>query len=448
MIGAESSTPLAESLRRLETLQSPYTGIVRSAHELLAAPDDARLVNVGCEIAAGSGLLGASLSHLDGGSGGSHVHAEAARAAALGEAAERYSATYLPEPEFVLASAEELGAEAADPERFALFREDQYAGDGFPFSPFGRSTPVRWVRGVSLTDRRPAYLPVQLVYLSWASLAPGETWIGYSTSSGLACGATFAEAVLSGLLELVERDAFMLTWYNRLSLPRLDWRPDRALVELERRHFAPTRLRYEVVDLSVFLGVPTALGVVHGGPADVAALGVGAGSAATIQEAWRKALAEAFSVRAWARSLRLAEPKRTFRTDFRDVETFSDHILFYACQENARHAAFLDSSEERRDVREVPALEGASATELIGAIAARLGARGIEAYAVDVTSPDVRQAGLSVAKVLAPELCPLDVAYQARFLGGRRLYAAGWELGLRRAPLAPEDVNPYPHPFP
>ena len=44
-----------------------------------------------------------------------------------------------------------------------------------------------------------------------------------STSSGLACHGSLEEASLSGLFELVERDAFMLVWSNRLSLPRLTW---------------------------------------------------------------------------------------------------------------------------------------------------------------------------------------------------------------------------------
>ena len=51
-------------------------------------------------------------------------------------------------------------------------------------------------------------------------------------------------------------------------------------------------------------------------------------------------------------------------------------------------------------------------------------------------------------KVLAPELCALDVLHGARFLGGRRLYHAACDAGLRARPLAEREVNPDPHPFP
>jgi ribosomal protein S12 methylthiotransferase accessory factor len=86
--------------------------------------------------------------------------------------------------------------------------------------------------------------------------------------------------------------------------------------------------------------------------------------------------------------------------------------------------------------------------ELITAVAHRLSVRGVSAYAVDVTTPDVRSAGLRVVHVVAPELCPLDVVEGARFLGGRRMYHAAFEAGLRGRPLDPTELNPDPHPFP
>jgi hypothetical protein len=60
----------------------------------------------------------------------------------------------------------------------------------------------------------------------------------------------------------------------------------------------------------------------------------------------------------------------------------------------------------------------------------------------------VLTAGLRVAHVVVPELCPLDVVESARFLGGRRMYHAAFEAGLVPRPLGPDDLNPDPHPFP
>jgi ribosomal protein S12 methylthiotransferase accessory factor len=438
------STPVAASLRRLRSFVSPLSGVVRSTAETLAAPDEHRLISMGCELADGVPTIGSSLESY---TGSEHPLRDAAEAAAIGEALERYAGSYIPTDRLVIASADELGPRAVEPERFALFSAVQHAELGFPFRPFGRDTVVSWAEGFAIPGGEPVYLPAQLVYMPWRRQGPAETRIGHATSSGLACAATVEEAVLTGLLELVERDAFMLVWHNRLSLPLLDWRGEAHLLRLDGRYFAPTRLSYSAVDLSAFLGVPTVLGVVHGIPGRLGALGVGAASAPTVAVAWRKALAEAFSVQRWVRDQAFEQPER-LGGNAGAIRTFDDHTLYYAGEERARRAAFLDASSERRSTREIAPLEGGNVLELIEGVARRLAERGMAAYAVEVTSPDVRSGGLRVVRVVVPELCPLDVVEGARFLGGRRMYEAAFEAGLVPRRLEPADLNPDPHPFP
>jgi ribosomal protein S12 methylthiotransferase accessory factor len=437
--------PLAESVRRLRTLVSPYTGVIRRAEEVLAAAGEIPLVAVSCETADLAFAAAGPVRRVGSGSARSR---EAALAAALGEAVERYSAAVPPEPDtLVVGSARVLGDNAVDPARFALFGDAQYDDPGFPYRPFTDATEIMWVRGFALPDGGPALLPAQLVYLSDAYGAE-PTRITSSTSNGLACHATLEEAVLSGLLELVERDAFMIVWSNRLSLPRLSWQRDEELRAFEAAYLAPTGLRHTAVDLSCFWGIPTALGVVRSEQTAAGALGLGASAAPTIQEAVWQALDEACRVQAWASELLVALPERTFAPDGSDVRDFDDHVHYYADHRRAEAAAFLDASTEMADVSEVDPLPGELVSELIQAVTRRLGARGSSAYAVDVTAPDIGAAGMAVARVVAPELCPLDADHRARFLGGLRLYEAAAEIGLSSRPLEAASVNPYPHPFP
>jgi ribosomal protein S12 methylthiotransferase accessory factor len=437
-------TAPAAALPRLRTFVSPFTGIVRSVDETLAAPDEHRLVSFTCGLADGERTVGGPVERH---AGSENMLREAAEAASIGEALERYSAAFVPEQRLVVASASRLSG-AVDPARFALFHESQHADPAFPFGRFDRGTVVSWVDGFDLPGGRLAYLPAQLAFFAWRrGRAPGEPQIAYTTSSGLACAPTLEEAVLAGLLEQVERDAVMLTWYDRLSLPLLDWSRDPALVRIDERHFAPTGLRYSAVDLSVFLGVPTVLGVVHGAPGSLAALGVGAAAAATVAVAWWRALAEAFTVQRWVRDQALERPDDVERPQS-EINGFDGHTIFYAHPDRAARAFFLDGSPERRDTRDVPPLRGANVLERIEAVCAELARRGLSAYAVDVTSPDVRSAGFRVARVIAPELCQLDAIERARFLGGSRLYEAAHEAGLVERPLTLADLNPDPHPFP
>jgi ribosomal protein S12 methylthiotransferase accessory factor len=438
-------TPLPESIRRLRTLVSPYTGVIRRVEEVLGAPDEIPLVAISCETADMEFAAAGLVRRVGSGSGRTR---EAALAAALGEAVERYSAAVPPEPDMlVFGSASELGHEAVDPARFALFSREQYDDGGFPYRRFIETTRVTWTRGFALPRGPSALVPAQLVYLSDAYGAE-PVRIASSTSNGLACHATQEEAVLSGLLELVERDAFMIVWSNRLSLPRLSWRRDKDLREFEAAYLGPTGFRYAAVDLSCFWDVPTALGVVRSDEPLMGALGVGASAAPTIQEAVWQALDEACRVQAWASHLLVTEPGRAFAQDGSDIRDFDDHVHYYADPGRARAARFLDACGETRDVAEVEPLVGESVTALIEAVTQRLAVRSSSAYAVDVTAPDIRAAGMSVARVVAPELCPLDADHCTRSLGGRRLYEAAFELGLVSRPLEPATLNPDPHPFP
>jgi ribosomal protein S12 methylthiotransferase accessory factor len=144
----------------------------------------------------------------------------------------------------------------------------------------------------------------------------------------------------------------------------------------------------------------------------------------------------------------LTEPDRAFAEDFADVVSFRDHIALYTRPTIAAAAGFLTASTVRRPVADVERLPGSTPLAQIRAVCRRLAAQDVSAYGVDVTSTDIAAAGLAVAKVLAPELCALDVRHDARFLGGRRLYELPHRLGLSQRDLTWDEINPYPHPFP
>jgi ribosomal protein S12 methylthiotransferase accessory factor len=411
----------------LESLVSPLVGVVRGMQEVLAGPEDVRLATAWCESAFPYALTG----------GGSGVTAQDARAAAIGEAVERYSASVVDPDALVVATARELGQRAVDPAQFALFSDRQYETPGFPYARFDRDTRVAWVEGTSLPDGEPALLPAQLVHLAGHE---DERPICRTTSSGLACHDSVESATLAALLELLERDAFMITWKARLSWPVLDWRGNTRLTDFERSFLRPTGLQWRAVDLSAFWDVPIAAAIVRGGRV----LGVGAAAGVTAERAVTKALDEAARVRTWAQAL------ARFGGDSPaadDVDEFDDHVRFYADPGNAGRVAFLDDSSYRRTVERMPRVRGSTHEEWTEAICRRLARRGVSAYAVDVTSADVREAGLAVIRVIAPKLCALDVEHRARLLGAARLYDEPVRLGMRER-FDELEVNPDPHPFP
>ncbi len=89
------------------------------------------------------------------------------------------------------------------------------------------SSRFAWIQGHSWTKNSPVWLPAQTVSGFSGPIASvhrisSEPFIRPAITNGLASHISRERAVLSGVLELIERDAYIITWLNQLSAPRLD----------------------------------------------------------------------------------------------------------------------------------------------------------------------------------------------------------------------------------
>jgi ribosomal protein S12 methylthiotransferase accessory factor len=120
---------------------------------------------------------------------------------ALGEGYERYCAGVYRESDFTTAAAADLPT-ALSPAEFvrpgAWVAETDADGDERP-----------WVPGESLATGDAVYLPAELVHYP-----PPERRIRPAVTTGLGLGNSTVEALLSGLYEVVERDATTIAWYS------------------------------------------------------------------------------------------------------------------------------------------------------------------------------------------------------------------------------------------
>ena len=339
----------------------------------------------------------------------------------------------------MVATARELGDAAVAPDRFALFSDRQYAEPGLPVPAVCTSdSRIAWVEGRSLPDGGPAFLPAELVYLGRATLGGSEP-IGYSTSSGLACDESDVVATVEGAFEILERDAFMLVWSNRLSLPLLD--------RVGARCSTAPGLGYAAVDLSLDPSDPVrARRRPRPGRDARGARGRRRQRRRRVERAWWKALAEAFSARTAGVKLALLDAGR--RRAARSSLVRRPHPPVRGSPARGEHRRSSTRAPSGSRWTRCRRSRARAREELLAALCGRIGAAGSSAYAVDVTAPDVAELGLTVAKVVAPELCALDTAHSARFLGGRRLYEAASRARARARADRRRRAEPRPAPVP
>ena len=152
--------------------------------------------------------------------GGNALSAEPAQAAALGEAVERSSTCQVSYDDLLIARHCDIADEALDPLAWDLFDPGTRAAAGFPYADPSRQVELSWVWGFSLTQGRPVRIPASRVFSPFRNVTPADSFDG-PIISGYSTNATIEEAIYGALMEVIERDAFMIAWANQLRLPRL-----------------------------------------------------------------------------------------------------------------------------------------------------------------------------------------------------------------------------------
>ena len=135
------------------------------------------------------------------------------------EFVERASAKMRPEDDLLEAGYAEIASDACDPCLFSLS----------PEAAFVPARKIDWVWGYSLTRSQPVLVPANLVFFPYEA-DHNEKTISWTDSNGLASGNNLEEAVLHGILEVVERDAAVISEYNRL--PQAEITPEGFPVEV------------------------------------------------------------------------------------------------------------------------------------------------------------------------------------------------------------------------
>src|SRR3989440_5945243 len=126
-------------------------------------------------------------------------------------------------------------------------------------APFDRSAKIEWSPVWSLRDKRFKYLPTSLLYFFYTG--PGHT---DADSNGCAAGNTLEEAIVQGFLELVERDAYAIWWYNRSQRAEVDLSQfNDSYVRDLHTQLAEAGRKLWVLDVTSDLGIPAYVAILH-----------------------------------------------------------------------------------------------------------------------------------------------------------------------------------------
>ena len=250
-------SPLTGVVSRLERIEAdlPLNTNYYATHNF-SAP--AKTVN---ELRAG----------LSGGSFGKGSTAEQGEASALMEAIERYSGIFQGDEIRVTRRFTDFpSGDAILPNDVLLFSDAQYVQD----QAVDDTTRTRRHRrrlhsidrprsngrrsGLCATNASNIFRPASCIF---STGAPARS---NADSNGCAAGNTLEEAIVQGFLELVERDAYAIWWYNRLQRPEVDLSQfDDSYIRDLQTQLAETGRRLWVLDVTSDLGIPSFVAILH-----------------------------------------------------------------------------------------------------------------------------------------------------------------------------------------
>jgi ribosomal protein S12 methylthiotransferase accessory factor len=345
-----------------------------------------------------------------------------------------------------------LGDSAVDPRLFILHHPDQHDEPGFRFERYSPDTPYNWVWAYSFRRDSPVLIPEQLAYyaLGPESAASSPRFV-YETSNGCALGGTIGEAVLHGLFEVIERDAFLASWYSRRPVPRVDTSGvDDPLIRSLIARFRAHELQVELLDIRAGLPTPAfAVSIVNRTWEDRPALALAAGSHLDPVRALQGALVEAaaaFAKRDPAKAAIRPERGRELLAHPDRVLMMEDHSDQCWPIEAVSSRDFLRSQAPDLDWRESFGAAGDRPISVPDELARLVGEVleiASDVLVVDQSFEPFRTSGLKCVKVLAPGLLPMTFGNQNRRISDERLLAMAPDARVDRRALAL-----LPHPFP
>jgi ribosomal protein S12 methylthiotransferase accessory factor len=346
-----------------------------------------------------------------------------------------------------------LANQALNPIKVGVHSKEQYELSGFPFKPFDPDRPIDWVWGYSFLQERPILVPKLLAYYS---LGCGDDGFVYETSNGCALGGSLEEAIFYGILEVVERDSFLMTWYAQLPIPRLDLcsANDQELQLMVDRLRAVAGYDLYLFNSTMENGIPSVWALAKNRKDKGMNLICAAGAHLDPIRAVKSAIHELAGM-----MLTLDKKFEANREKYELmlnvpflVQQMEDHSMLYSLPQAQERLQFL--LDENRPLRTFDEefkwkSRHADLTDDLKDILHVFRRLNLEVIVVDQTTPEIMRNGLHCVKVLIPGMLPMTFGHHlTRVTGLERVLRVPVELGYAKQPLTLEQLNPHPHPFP
>jgi ribosomal protein S12 methylthiotransferase accessory factor len=372
---------------------------------------------------------------------GSGLTPAEAEISTLMESVERYSCMVIDYSRLIWSTHNNVKKTALNPIDLVLYPNECYDKKGFKFSRFSPDSNIPWIEGYELLSGKIVLVPADFVYYP----AFREKPLVSETSNGAAAHTDTVQAILNGLFEVIERDAFLVMWMNRLSMPILDIQSLPFGFNESLKLINEWGMRVKLVNLTNDTNIPTVMAACYNLSRDkYPALVVGTGSHIEPELAIKKALFEMeFQLINY-----LQEPPKRKILSANQISASYEHPVFYLNPKMRKYWDFMIKSKKKSILPRRGYSLNEGKKESLMRIVRLLNNKNHRTIFVDVTPSDIRNLGLKVVKVLVTGLQPLYFRDRIR-PNFERLCSVPSSLGYKTKRVERiSQLNSAPHPLP
>lgn len=357
-------------------------------------------------------------------SGFSFESREEALIKCLAEAVERLASTSYKKCYLIRSSYNNLVVNALDPSLFSNNSDD-------------RQKKLYWIKGFDLFRNEEIQMPAQTTFFNYK--LSGEPHLTELISTGAAAGFGIENAILSGLYEVIERDAFMLNYllksYRfRVKTSCLQGRVQRVKDDVERYN-----LEWCLFDITNDFEIPTMMSLLIDRTGLGPLISVGLKTSLNVEEAVIGSVQESIHSRFWIKSELI---KRNFKVPVikqQEIKSLLQRGLYWAGQRTLDSLSFLlDAKERNIDY----SYKNYSREEQLRILICKIKQKNKKVYITDITHPIFRDTGFKVIKIVSPDFQPMYLNQQnlkphpVRVLDFKQYFN-----------LQEKQYNSVPHPF-
>lgn len=371
---------------------------------------------------------------------------------AQGEAIERFAFYLKRRPAFKNKSFHELRAKkfnVIDPSTISFFSPSQWALKERFARNLTRGSKIDWGWAEDATNsERPILIPFGFLV---GTNSPGIPLYFEPTTNGNACGNDPISAKVSGILELLERDAFLFYWRTNNTPAQVSIQGDEPRLQQLRNKYSPLLDKFEFFHLRTDIRVPVILALFRNygnqaGPRFV----VSAAANLDPIKALEKAICENLQGQNLMRKNGVEALNAQAVKDYeRTVWNFDDRVRLYANGSlREAYSFFFRKNQPSVSIGNLLAFKPESSQAALDFLLSELKTNGIRVYFRDISPKKIIAKNMSVYRVFSPDLIPLDAIHMFRAIGLKRYFELPRKLSLGSRPVKVSKLNPFPHPFP